>query len=207
MRARISISLLLALGSIASAAPALAGDGASPALSSGRGAVLPVEAEAQEPIYVEHSYLDDVIALDTTNLALTIVTAGFGSVITVPSYLLGAPAIHASHGNRGQAALSLGVRAGLPVLGALAGKALYERNQRRQEPCSEDESTQCGTFVDGLDRFVVIAAGAIIGATGAVVFDWIVLDHSEKVPARSLVVVPQVGVSEQGVSLGVSGRF
>jgi hypothetical protein len=207
MRARVSISLLLVLGTIASAAPALAGDGASPALSSGRGAALPVQAEVQEQIFVEHSYVEDVIALDTTNLAFTIVTLGFGSVITVPSYLLGAPAIHASHGNRGQAALSLGVRAGLPVLGAVVARSLYERNQRQQEPCSEDESTQCGTFVDGFDRFVVIAAGAIIGATGAVVFDWIALDHTEKVPARSLVVVPQVGVSEQGVSLGVVGRF
>jgi hypothetical protein len=205
MRARISISLVFALGSIASAAPALAGDGASPALSSGRGAALPVEAEAEEPIYFEESYLDDVIALDTTNLAFTLVTAGFGSVITVPSYLLGAPAIHASHGNRGQAALSLGVRVGLPVLGALAGKALYERSHR--EPCVEDDSTQCGTFVDGFDRFVAISAGAVIGATGAVVFDWLVLDHTEKTPARSLVVAPQVGVSEQGVSLGVLGRF
>jgi hypothetical protein len=205
MRARISITLLLALGSIAGAAPALAGDGASPDLSSGRGAALPAGPEAEEPAYRAHSYLGDVVALDATNLAFTIVTAGFGSVLTVPSYLLGAPAIHASHGNPGQAALSLGARVGLPVLGAVAGNALYQRNR---EPCIDDESTQCNDFLDGFEPFVAVAAGAVIGATAAVVFDWVVLDHTERIPVqRSLVVVPQVGVSEGGVSLGVIGSF
>ncbi|HWN68738.1 MAG TPA: hypothetical protein VNM90_13970 [Haliangium sp.] len=207
MRARISMSLLMTLGSIVGAAPALAGDGTSPDRPSGPSATLAVEPAGQGETHVEHSYLADVIALDTTNLAFTVITAGFGSVLTVPSYLLGAPAIHASHGNRGQAALSLGARVGLPVLGAVAGHALYQRNQRR-ETCSDDDSIQCNDWNEAFDGVLAIAAGAVIGATSAVLFDWVVLDHTEKVPARrSLVIVPQVGVSERGAALGVAGRF
>jgi hypothetical protein len=202
MRARLSMSLLMTLGSIAGAAPALAGDDASPDVMSDPDASLAVEPAGQGDTHVEHSYLRDVIALDTANLALTVITMGYGSAVTVPGYLLGAPAIHASHGNRGQAALSLTARVGLPVLGGVLGNALYERDQG--DTCSDD----CDNWFRGLERYLAIGAGAVIGATAAVVFDWGVLDHTERIPVqRSLVVVPQVGVSERGASVGVMGRF
>jgi hypothetical protein len=198
MRTRILALIAISFGSIALAAPAQAGDGVAPGQSA-PAAGMPA---AQEETYPEDDYLDDVMTLDTTNLALTIVTAGYGSVITVPSYLLGAPIIHAAHGNRGEAAVSLTMRVALPVLGGAIANSMYER---RQDRCDSGYCDSHGPF----EQFFSIAAGAVIGATGAVVFDWIVLDHTTRVPVQRTraLVAPQVGIGERGLSLGVSGSF
>lgn len=104
----------------------------------------------------------------------TLVTDGSSLLITpvVPVgglgvYLLGGPIVHLAHGHPGIAAASLGIRAGLPVAGALTGAVLGKQD------CSNCEFS-------GL-VYAVIGAG--LGAASAIAIDAAAFGR-EDVPAE-----------------------
>jgi hypothetical protein len=190
MRARVSVVSIL-FGLISTTAVAHAQDAPPPAFLPGSGQI----ASAESHVTVRESYAWQVILVDAASVALVLSLQEKPLMLGLSGFALGAPLIHAMHGNPGSAIASAGLRVGLPWLGFKAGTASYEPQEN-----------------DGLEMAVLpgLALGAI-GVISAVVIDWGFLSWDEqRVPVttgRSLVVVPQVGVSEQGVSLGVLGRF
>ena len=81
----------------------------------------PREARAEE------WYGEQVIISDVTSAGVTSIGIGANKdgvmLLGAAMYVVGAPAIHAAHGDFGRAGISLGMRVGLPVLGAVAGSA------------------------------------------------------------------------------------
>lgn len=196
MRARFAIASIL-LGLISTTAVAHAQDGRPPSLSPAKGQIS--STAPQEPRQEYYGW--QVMLADAASLALLFNDEG--TWLGVGGYALGGPIVHAAHGNVGSTLASAGLRAGLPVLGFFAGVILVEQDSH----CGEEE-------YDCDDGFAALGAGLALGALGvvsAVAIDWLALgwDDRPASPAsgRSLVVVPQVGVSENGASLGVLGRF
>jgi uncharacterized membrane protein YeaQ/YmgE (transglycosylase-associated protein family) len=186
MRARLS-SVAILLGLISTTAVAHAQDGPPPGRSQGNPQVS--STESQET--VSESYAWQVMLADGASTALLFTDFGDAMGLGLGGYLLGGPLIHAAHGNVGTGLGSAGLRVSLPVVGFVAGAFVHEGDP---------------AFTD-----MTMLKGAMVGMLGAVVIDWLLLSWDERpAPAetgRSLVVVPGVGVNEQGVSLGVTGRF
>jgi hypothetical protein len=186
MRARLSIVAIL-LGLISTTAVAHAQDGPPPGRSQGNAQVSSAGPDVPPGDY----YGWQVMLVDVANVALMITTGGESGALSLGGYLLGGPIVHAAHGNPGSALTSVGLRAGLPVAGFFVGVLMHDGG--------------------GWDELGAGAAGGVAGLLIAVSIDWVALSRDERpAPAAtndSLVVVPQVGVSEQGVSLGVVGRF
>lgn len=103
------------------------------------------------------------------------------------TYVLGGPIVHASHGNWGRAALSLGARVGMPLLGISTGVAL--------EDCRGGDF--CG--------FGGALIGGVVGIAAAVAIDSAALAREEAPVGAAL--VPTLRVSENQTWLGVSGQF
>jgi len=130
----------------------------------------------------------------------TLASAGVGSVI------LGGPIVHAAHGRWGTAALDLGLRLTLPIIGAYAASA-----------CNEGGSDSCGA---------ALITGAVVGLA-PIWIDAGLLAYEQK-PARPLDavrsiymrrpprVLARLGVTEvhpttmftkRGLALGMGGTF
>lgn len=114
------------------------------------------------------------------------------------TYVLGGPIIHLLHHRPGRAAISLAMRAGLPIgLGLLVGAS------GGHNPCSGNPgSTDCGP---DWGSFVWFAGGFLAGALTASIVDSAVLAKGDDPPARS--VSPMVAPSRGGFTLGVAGAF
>lgn len=110
------------------------------------------------------------------------------AILLVPSgalHALGGPIVHWSHGNAGRGFASLGLRLGLPLVGALIGAAT-----------SNGSSTPA--IVGG-------AAGSVV----SIVLDIAWLAREPRSPALSASRTPGVfaSVTQQGAALGVAGSF
>lgn len=106
---------------------------------------------------------------------------------SLATFVLGGPIIHATHGNWGRAAGSLGLRVGTPIVGAALGAAM--------EDCSG------GDFC-GLGGGVV---GFAVGIAAAIAIDAAALAR-ETVP-KEPALTPLVATGKNGTWFGVSGRF
>jgi hypothetical protein len=107
---------------------------------------------------------------------------------------LGAPAVHASHGNWGRAGISLGLRFALPLAGGLIGGSLAD--------CEPD------AFLCGLSEF---AGGFFAGAATASLLDVVLLaggdvEHAPA-PRAGVSVRPRLMASPSAASVGVTGSF
>jgi hypothetical protein len=103
-------------------------------------------------------------------------------------YMVGGPVIHATRGNWGRAAGSLGLRAGAPLLGGALGDSL-------QDCSGEDE-------LCGLTGALI---GGTLGALTAMIVDSAALAR-ETVRDPPLI-VPSLRMGRSGTCVGVSGRF
>jgi hypothetical protein len=110
----------------------------------------------------------------------------------------GGPIVHAAHGNWGNFAGSLGLRAGLTVAGGMTGAAASHC-----EPHAEDFCPLGGVLI-----------GAGLGFLAAVIIDYSVLAY-ETVPVTpptstrtaKLTVTPTVVADQKRVGLGFQGTF
>ncbi|HTL35488.1 MAG TPA: hypothetical protein VL326_20310 [Kofleriaceae bacterium] len=167
---------------------------------------------AQEPQTITVSYRRDVMMADGLALALVFAApvseseelAGWG----VTTYFLGAPLVHVAHG-RGVAALqSLGLRAGLPLAGALIGYRLGPDDMvcdYGASPNNGDFNPDRGTCPDG-GSIIGMVLGGVAGGITAVALDWKYLTKYEKQvpwPSWSASIKPTHG----GATVGVSGAF
>jgi hypothetical protein len=113
-------------------------------------------------------------------------------------YALGGPIVHVAHGEPLRGLGSLGLRAGLPVVGGLSGALLASVGP--PERCHD---------VCGLRALGGLLVGTGVGAVAAMVVDTAFLAR-RKVPAEAttgVTVTPQVAVDKKGVQLGLGGAF
>lgn len=152
----------------------------------------PIYALTAEPSYRGHLILADLGAVAFLPLAAT--THEHLAIGWVAGYVLGAPIVHLAHGNGGRAAASLGLRVGVPALGALIGFAIAE----------SDSDSECGNLGCVLNGVAMGAGGAVVGMAAAVLIDWVVLGGEEEIDPSDNA---SYGFTLEPWSLGVSGRW
>jgi len=159
---------------------------------------LPPQAyvEETEPSYRAHLFVADVAAL-----GLTLTRSNGGILAGTAVYLLDGLVIHGMHDRMGRGLGSLALRAGLPVLGAIVGGAIWWHSQdarcRAGDPdfCSDDEFNVGGLYGFGL------------GILSAMVLDTAILARpaTRKRPAYTW--SPNVLATREHVALGITGSF
>jgi hypothetical protein len=108
------------------------------------------------------------------------------------TYLLGSPLIHAANGHGLRAIASLGLRLGLPALGAAIGVRIQ----------GESDCLDC---IDTAAPIEGLVLGIGIGGLTALIVDHAVLAKPRRVPARGW--APVAAPSRGGATVGVGGWF
>lgn len=192
MLAKRLTSMVFALALLVDGTSASGDDIAPKGRSPGASASMAIRPERQREYYGWQ-----VIAADVASLlvGLAMPDGGHGAIIGVTGYALGGPVIHALHGNNGTAVASLGLRLGLPLAGGLMGGVVYDYEHEEED----------------FDVLEYLAVGVVLGTATAALVDWAVLgwtdEHAPRPAEPKYVLVPQVAVGENGMSLGVLGRF
>jgi len=117
------------------------------------------------------------------------------------TYLLGGPVIHAVHRNYGRAAISIGLRVVLPIVGANIGTALSS--------CDRTQSFANLCYVDDM------AAGFLIGAATAAAADILLVapgaraesDDAPRPQAHGPSLTPRIVASQDRALFGLGGQF
>lgn len=146
-----------------------------------------------ETVVREHRYGLEILLVDGSVLAATLATQNPG--VLFAGFALGGPTVHLIHGNPGRAALSAGLRVGLPLAGAYLGAASAD--------CSRSDDW-CG-----LGELVV---GGAIGGLVALAIDASMLavdQTTEEAPLRyrGIRATPMMGATRGGMTLGLDGSF
>jgi hypothetical protein len=121
-------------------------------------------------------------------------------------YLVAAPIVHGAHGRVGVGFASFGLRAGLPMVGAMLGYAAAGSCSR------EEQEKLLGCFFHGWGEAV---AGGLVGAAGAVVIDAALLAHETRPIAQPredgipkvTSVSPSYDPRTRSAALGLGGTF
>ncbi len=152
--------------------------------------LTPVTEPAPEPV---GSYRLEVAAVDASVVAALALGHGSGAVggFALATYAVGAPLVHVLHGRPGAAARSMGLRAGMPILGGLVGYGLLSMGH--------------GNSGDDISPGAVGAIlGVFAGAIAASAIDIGVLAKGDDVPRVGPAVTP---TTNGGMTFGLSGRF
>ncbi len=219
-------TVVLASAVAASEGIALADDSAPAAVAS---PAAPPAAPASEPpvrtviVYAPPPapaakgewYGWQTLTVDGASTALVLAGVGVGagangtagaalSLAGVTGFAVGAPIVHAVHGQWGIAAADLGLRAGAVALGAFVG---HEVGRATSSGCSSN-SVPLGCLGSSLDG---LAIGATAGAVIASVLDAALLSQDKPVPqetpAPSFSWTPSVSMVKGGGTGGVTGTF
>ena len=201
MRIAVAAAVLVAMTSIAAAQ--------APGETMSFDPENPPGAVERDPKTITVNYRRDIMLADGLSLGLILAApaadneelAGWG----VAGYFLAAPIVHVAHGRGVQAVQSFGLRAGLPLLGGLAGYRLGPNDMvcdlGRPDPQYGDGGGGCPEgSISGM------LVGALAGGVTAVVLDWKYLTKYQKtVPAPSW--SASIRPTHGGASVGVSGTF
>jgi hypothetical protein len=138
------------------------------------------------------------VELPTTQFTSRVSTFFF--LLGMPAYALGGPIAHWSHNDFTKGLVSLGANFVTPAVAGLIGSGV------RCQPA--DAPTDCSTkgFFDGFSVALVT-----VPVLDAFILGWENVPIDDQPSARrergAIVATPIVGVTPQGVSLGLSGRF
>jgi hypothetical protein len=127
---------------------------------------------------------------DALSIGVAAATQGEAATVGSIGYLAGAPIIHATHGNLGKGAGSVGLRFGLPVVGGGIGVAISSCNGLHG---------YCG-----LEAFAV---GALSGMGAAIAIDSAVLAYERRPPRPLPRVLPNFVLVRGGAVATASGSF
>jgi hypothetical protein len=120
-----------------------------------------------------------------------LVIGGMLMVGGMAGYVFGGPMVHGAKGNKTGAWKSIGLRVGLPFLGAAIGESM------KKEECQID---YCTTSDNGESESLFA-----VGVLTAMVIDWFVLAKVEKrTSAYTPIVTP---VRDGGMTFGIAGSF
>jgi hypothetical protein len=154
-----------------------------------------------EELVYEPSYRWQLALVDIGSVVLLFSGSDAGVTGGLAAYTFLAPTIHLAHDEGWRAAGSLGLRLGMPVLGALAGIMIGAA----QKPSGCDDGFDC----DSEDAvFVGLALGALAGMAVAMVIDDVIIAKPRLTHKHtSLVVAPRVNVTPQQTTFGLAGSF
>ena len=156
---------------------------------------------------VDVRYGWQTLAFDGAALAMGLVETTSSSLhflgpVAVATYVAGGPGVHLHHGHIDRAAGSLGLRVGMPVVGAFIGIGIADANRR-------DDAIEAAVSA--------MAAGAIgmtVGIVGASLLDAFVLARESKVevieprPAGTVDSwSPAIGLGPHHASIGIQGTL
>jgi len=199
MRIAVVAAVLVALTSIASAQ------------APGQTMSFDIEnpPSAAEPRTVTVNYRRDIMLADGLWLGALIVSAQSENEDlagwSMTGYFLAAPLVHVAHGRGTQALQSLGLRAGLPLVGALVGYRLGPHDTACIEGARAEGDFGGGGCGDQGSLSGMILGGLAGGIT-AVALDWKYLTKYQKTiaaPSWSASIKPTRG----GATFGMSGTF
>jgi hypothetical protein len=148
---------------------------------------------AEQVVTVTHTYRGHVLLSD---LAAFGVAAGLqsehGAQLGALIYVAGPAAVHVAHGNSRAAWKSVGLRLGLPALGAMAGVAVMA--------AADCEGIFCAP--------IGIVYGGGLGMASAMIVDWAFLAKKTEPRRPGAGWVPTAAVTPDGsVAFGAVGRF
>jgi hypothetical protein len=151
----------------------------------------PSDATIAQPSYRAQLALADAAVVGVSLLGSLSANNNAVPTLVIGTYLLGSPAIHLAHDHGSRAVASLGLRLGLPLLGAMLGAGAA---------CGGRSS--CGTDA----AIAVPAIGAVAGVLAASAIDLVYLGREDTIAAPRL--SPTVSADGHGsVRLGLTGRF
>jgi hypothetical protein len=163
------------------------------------------ESVRQAPRVVEarrrsHWYGWQTLATDgvTVTLLASGIAAQRGALVAfgAATFALGGPIVHLAHGRGDAAAASLGIRVGVPFVGAFVGAVI--------EDCRHSDNEGCP--LEGA------AIGLLAGTGAAMILDTVFLAHEDiprEQPQRTarLSVSPSVSVTKSSGTMGLTGTF
>lgn len=160
-------------------------------------AIAAADENTEERLTPKQTYYGwQILVSDAATVATSALLLGslndesIGQLNFATGYLLGAPIIHAAHGNPGTAVGSLALRAGMPFVGAWVGCAAYYNE---------------GEFLGCLPG---AALGMMIGMGGAIAIDSAALGYADAKPKqKTFEVLPSGSVSSTGATFGLQGVF
>lgn len=158
--------------------------------------------DPRDPFPARRWYGWQTLLLDGAAIALTVGGAGLDGNdaaqtpalgLALGTYLAGGPVVHLLHGHPGKAALSLGLRVGVPVTaGAIAAAATQCKPELDGEAC-------------GMGTVIATIGSAALGAVVASIIDGTAIARDPVPNAPSVSPVVQVG--KNGGVVGLAGRF
>jgi len=116
------------------------------------------------------------------------------------TYALGGPVVHVAHRNYGRAAISLGLRVLLPIVGANIGVAFSS--------CDKHETFANLCSVNDMAAGFLVGAAAAAAADNLLVTPW-TMAGSEAAPPRPtpLSLAPRIVATQDRAIFGLGGRF
>jgi hypothetical protein len=150
------------------------------------------------------SYAHWVVVSDLSSVVLGVgALSGAGALgyASVAAYFLGGPTVHAAHGEAGKAALSFGLRLGVPLTSMLVVSELSRSSHCPADDADEND-IHCKPIVER-----ILIAGAI-GIVVAMVIDPVLLARRRVPRKHAFTIEPNVAWTKtHGWSLGVQGSF
>ncbi|HEU4533142.1 MAG TPA: hypothetical protein VFS00_03455 [Polyangiaceae bacterium] len=163
------------------------------------------QAAEPKPEIVKYGWqtmASDVTAVALLGIGSATENDGVGSTVASAAglgfYLLGAPLVHAAHGQIGKGFGSFGLRLGAPIGGALTGLAIASTLCPGEQP-GENRAHLCPIAYSML--------GGFLGTVTAVLVDATVLAKKEVRARPSVSFAPSVIPSRNGASFGLAGAF
>lgn len=131
-------------------------------------------------------------------------------------FALSGPVVHTLHGRPGRGLASLGLRVGLPLIGALIGSAVANCPEEPPAPPPSNGNGHGSGFgtvsIPSFCGLSEVALGTMIGAAGAMAVDG-VLAFTDGEPAREAskpsryAFSPRLAVGQNNVAMGIGGTF
>lgn len=149
-----------------------------------------------EPVTVDYRW--QIALTDLASIGLVFSGTKPGPTIGALVYVLGGPVIHGSNDEGGRTALSLGMRLGLPLIGAVGGaKLISARTSCAQDDIDCDDGALAGAFL-----------GFSLGVLSAMILDTALLARPHVVHKETRRTwVPQFTVTPQQKTVGVLASF
>jgi hypothetical protein len=148
-------------------------------------------------VTVTRTYRSHIMLTDLAALGLAAGLRERGAQIGSLVYAFGPPVIHFAHGNRRSGWTSVGLRLGLPALGAMAGGV----GAAMDSSCNGSGS--CGP---GYVPYAMVI-GAAAGMATAMIVDWTLLAKKTEQRRAGAGWAPVASVTPDGVAVGAVGRF
>jgi hypothetical protein len=158
-------------------------------------------AASPAPVATESQVVDyrwEILLADAASIGLVFSHTKPGPTIGALVYVLGGPVIHGSNDEGARTAISLGMRLGLPLIGAVGGaKLISARSSCARDDIDCDDGSLAGAFL-----------GFSLGVLSAMILDTALLARPHVVHKEThRTWVPQLTLTPQQKTVGVLASF